>query len=412
MTVYPRLNFSVHQARRAVLAVSTVLSMLATAIGSVSSSRSDPSAAVPFRRTAHIRLIGDWDCMRMVEDARAAFESARKDRAGAILLEMDGNRWRADIAGRLVEMVKEARTASPDHAAITVVAYLTDAKDQRVGGGQATLALCCDAVVVGGETRIESSLNDELRALYPPGTDSAAVAVELRKSIAGSGRSNGDVWSEALPVPTRALWWVADDPWSGAGVKLTSADPGTDPAFAFGTVAGPAGAGPERLSLAMNAAAAKRTGFAGALATSASMALSSQGLAATGVRRYEVTSGLASARQELHSKIADIDRDLRQIDADIREASRSRSTETWARRKSAGQRAVTKLEAVEKQIMAAEGLAKDYPELLNDVPPGHTEVGQKAALLSSVWRDAFQNWRDRLADGRARGEALANSTVP
>lgn len=371
-------------------------------------------------RAVHIRLTGDFDCMKLEQEFRAAVEKARQDRASTLLIELSGNRWRGDVTLALMKAVREAQrstNANEEKGAVAqggpvrVVAFLNDPGDRRVGGGQAAVALCCDVVVQAPATKIAASFADEIVDPTASDEESAGRAAELRQELEAActdeGRSAS--WSLVFPRAARAVWWEGVDPWTETIPIIRETKPGPKTDFGAGIIAGPEGADEKSLSVLLSADDAIDAGLARATANSANMALASAEIKHTGMKRVEIVSNLSRERERLHGDVKEIDRLLRQTDADLREAGRYRSNETLGKRRAAGRNAQRELGSIQKRIDEAESVVKEYPELLGDVPPGQTTVGQTPDRLVSVWRSLFQRWRDDLADITVRAETMANA---
>lgn len=407
-----------------VLAATGVLLVGAVTAMATEARPAAPAAqSVASGRAVHIRLIGDFDCIKLEQEFRAAVEKARQDRASTLLIELSGNRWRNDVTLALMKTVREAQRAANANeekgaggqgGRLRVVAFLNDPGDRRVGGGQAAVALCCDVVVQSPATKIAVSFADEIADPTASDEEIAARAAVLRQELeaacADEGRSTS--WSMVFPRASRPVWWEGVDPWTETIPIIRESKPGPKTDFGAGIIAGPEGADESSLSVLLSADDAIDAGLARATANSANMALASAEIKHTGMKRVEIVSKLSRERERLHGGVKEIDRLLRQTDADLREAGRYRSNETLGKRRAAGRNAQRELGSIQKRIDEAESVVNEYPELLGDVPPGQTTVGQTPDRLVSVWRSLFQRWRDDLADITVRAETMATANAP
>ncbi len=433
-----------------------VLLWVGLAGGSRAAAQPSPAADRPLSgRVVHVRVAGDLDSMALAKDFDRELARARDERAGAVLVELDSGRWRLDVLAQMAHAIEQARALDARDAAGSpakqqaplIVAFLRPggAKDSAsIGGGQALLSVLCDARVLGPGCVIEHRGEDELADLYPPGTDAERSLAELRALAVERLKSSRQepLWSVAFPVPAQMLWWTGHDPWktpmgngsSQAGLSIV--DPGPEPAFGGGALTrlepalpsapGVAPSTPRpngepseplpardrnRWRLSLPDSLALRLGFACGTANSPTQALArgAPDFRSTGTRHVEIRSRLGASRTELDRMVRTLDDDLRKVDADVREAGRSRSIETLHKRRRAGDRALADLDAVEARLQRAETLLADFPELLLELPPGQTRVGQARDQREGLWRRVLQGWRDRAAETRARARTLSEA---
>lgn len=383
-------------------------------------------------RTAHIRLRGNLDCLRLPADLREAFSAARADRAGAIVIELDGDSWRADVTLGLAQVIAEHRASSEgsanaesssfapredgaaDRNAARIIVLLDDRSDHTVGSGQAALALAADAAYVGQDVSIVGEADHELTLWYPVTLARTAVLADLRAVLAVSCTAPGRTaaLADLLPRPSKPMWWIGNDPWTPGPASLSTVAPPTDPPFAAGTLAGPPDATPEQLRLAIDARAAVQIGLARAAVSGVPAALTVEQLRASSTKRIDISSDLMRTIERAERELADLDTDLRQVSSQVRDAARSRSVETLSKRRAIGETASDRLDKLERRLAEVEAIAAEYPELLTRIPPGQTPIGQTASRLPLLWRDLFQTHRDTLADLRARARSLADAEPP
>ncbi|GJQ30556.1 MAG: hypothetical protein HBSAPP03_24400 [Phycisphaerae bacterium] len=115
--------------------------------------QSTPTPPVPAMRLV---LAEDLDCEAAVAEFEAALREARAQRVGLLVVELGGNESRLDLVNRMGAVLRDVE--------LPTVAWLDGGEDQRVGPGQAALALFAqrvlvrDRLVIAGSARNESEL--------------------------------------------------------------------------------------------------------------------------------------------------------------------------------------------------------------------------------------------------------------
>ncbi len=333
-------------------------------------------------KTRHLRLSGDLDCTKLADAFGEELRRAVAAGAELVVLEMDGNAWRPDVARAMSRRLAE----SP----VRTMAWLTDSRDKCVGLGQLVLALTCGDAFIAAGTRIVHTPSDDLRRLAPEDTEWDAIAADLISPIATRVESaGGDPRLGALLLaPEQSVWFVPSD--GGAGVI---------------EIEPPSGNQATRFVLA-NAAGAERIEITPALAISLRLVRGSsptiaQALKGLGVRpsgsrgRANIESGLAEAGRRLEASMSDLRVALERIEETLRVTATKLDRRPLASdHRRAGAHALDQIESAERLLGAAEALTVDYPELLRDEAP--TPAARRERVLSG--------FRRTLEDHRARAE--------
>lgn len=379
----------------------------------------------------HIRLVRDLHCAKQIAEIRSAIDRAVETQRGAVVLELGFRGHRPDLLLELAGLLASTRERLVDaeggriQRPVRVYVVLESGPGEApVGGGAAALALIADDAMIRPGVRIAASKGQDLPeppAMVRVSTNAereaeAAVSasrarVQSLLASACARRGLGVELSDVLPRPARAAWWVSPDPWQSSVSSVVFELPASEAEFAWGVLAGPAGADEQALSVSIDARTVERLGLARAGSGSITQFLTSAGVNASGVERVDVRADLTSARAEVRAALERIDRDLRDVRADLRESTRSRRTEDQWKRRRAGERTIKRLPAIEEMIEQAERALTDYPELLVETPPGATPVGQTPDRLPAEWRRILQAHRDSAADVKAQARALAAGTT-
>jgi|GEM_PF-1212316 len=393
-----------------------VLVIAALAIGAAGPGFAPAAAEQPPRstakRTLHLRLRGDLDCTKLVRDVAAELARARNDGVEFLLLELDGDRWRADVVWGIAQEIRAMR--------IPVAAWLVDARDRRIGTGQAVLALLVAASPTAGEeadaplapapiyidprATIELNPGSDLRDTAPEGTDWGTIDRELQGAAWRALRLRGvdTELAAAMLAPTDDAWAVTDE--GAPRPRLTMERPPLDSAAIPVVTRAPA---LETVSVRLDAALAIRMGFAAGPARSPGDLLSAMRVTAAPRSTREVASGLGKAREVVSARLAAVDRALERADQILRDVPYRSAPDYHHKRKKAGEAALQALDGAANAILDAEELIADYPELLRSSPPSRTSVGERPEFFRDQWRRLFQEKRDEYSRLAARAREYA-----
>lgn len=330
-------------------------------------------------RVWHITLRGDLDCHQLAQDTEDELRRANDAGAGLILLELDGDRSRADV-------VWEIGSALGDSDA-PVCVWLHDPRSRRVGRGQLLLGLLADTCAVGPRTRVAHESADDLAALAPDDTDWEQVYRELSGALYGALKDRaGDPEPAATLVALDGPLWIVR---TGSTARLTTSDP-ADSAAAQVAAAEPA---PD-----LRLTSDDLVSLAWATGPHASIAAVMTANGKTGASRTERTleSGLADARERLERTLERADQQAAAIDTLLDLRPRDSRVVTERDYAEAGARAQPLIAASREALQEAEALCETYPELTKLPAPGATTVATTGRVNASRWRSAFQERRDRL----------------
>ncbi len=360
------------------------------------------------RKVLHLHVRGDLDCLRLARDFADTLAAARDDGVEVLLLELSGNRWRADVIHAMAAAIKDPGSGGGQGRAAPrrLLALLDDEIDHRVGFGQASLAMLADACAVSPRTMLVFEPADDLRATAPPDTDWERVDRELQGLVylAARDRRADALLNAVLPRPSGPVWAApAADvalPW-----RLAPNQP-EHPAAAL--IVPPETEG-RATCVKFDSATAERLGIATCQAKDAGLMLALQGLRARPIIRKELVSGLNESRAKLNRLIGQLDDGLRAVDIDLAQAAKLRGLDAPRQKREAGERSRRAVADAEKRVIEAETLMVDYPELLASLPPGRTPVGQDPAKHPMLWRWRFQDIRKEIDRLLASAESLSRT---
>ncbi|MFN7022195.1 MAG: hypothetical protein ACK4WH_12830 [Phycisphaerales bacterium] len=356
------------------------------------------------RKVLHLKLKGDLDSLKMVEDAERAVAQARADGVELVLLELNGDRWRGDVVLGLMPVVR------PD--GVRTVVWLNDALDGRVGSGQAALGLTASACYIGPKTEVVYKPVQDLREQAPANVDWEHVEDQVRGTLWGRltspERLRSPLLAAALPWPRQPLWAVLDRAPGLPGARAERIDATAPSAAEAGRSVALTSGSAERggLRLRLDPALAVSTGVAEAACREVGQVLAQERIIPQPLLRAEVTSGLNEARQRLAKDLATLDRSAELMDKALDEAERWRGMDAAKRKTRVGKDTLASVEDAAKLLGSIESLVGGYPELLRAAPPGTSTVELTPQRLSAAWHNAFQNRKDRIAELRARAVRL------
>ncbi len=352
----------------------------------------EPAGGPRSGRIRHVLIRGDLEALAPVARLGDEIERARREGDGLVIIEMDGDRGRSEVALAVFEAVRGSRTP--------VAAYLADPRDRAVGAAQLAACLAAKDRLIEPGTSVRASAGDDLAHLSSPDADDVErVAREL------SGAAYARFADMGAPADLASLLVPArGEPWPRDAWALFPA--GSAPMVVFEEPQGSAedpGA-PVKLSararaggvlLVLDADRLKRLGVVRATAPSANGIPSLVG--AKGLVRTRVTIDftLAAPRRSVERDLAEVDELLRRAtdDLDLPRPPRQDVSEDVYRR--AAGAAFEKIRGARTALERAEALVTEYPELTRTPAPGQTEVAGKASVYATRWRSAFQSRADR-----------------
>lgn len=398
--------------RAIVILVMSVLALAAGALAQATSSGREDRARpeqTDVRRMLHVRLTGDLDSVRMARDLARAIERGRGEGVELVLLEVSGRRWRGDVLREIGRVV----AAEPRLPLMVVL----DGDSAAVGLGQAWLALLADpgcAFATTG-TKFEHGSVDELIALFPAETDSAAIEQELRTMAAARmGEHGGPILLTALlPRPSGPLWCATTGEGDGSLKIFTSEPTAAEVGRVLASADPRAQSGVAAYRAAFDAETARRLGMVAANVQGTGDVLARRALKVWKTDQVKVASSLSEARREMERAVRGIDEDRAGIKAALdanREKARSKIATTVEQAREAARRQLPALDAVEKKIESAEAVCAEYPELLRTSPPGATTLTDGESGAEAQWRKAFRTRRDDV--DRLRQHARTMAAVP
>ncbi len=395
-----------------VLCVVAGLNFAAAAVGRGVAAPPVHSAQPISCKVLHLHIKGDLDSLRLAREFADALGEARADGVEAVVLELSGNRWRADVVHAMAKALREPESAgkgtngSRPHASRRIVALLGDDADRRVGFGQAALALLADSCALAARSEIAFDAADDLRATAGPDTDWERVDRELQGLIylAAKDRQADVLLGALLPRPTGPLWAApgADlaAPWRLGTMR---------PANGAATLVVSSSEEGREARVRIDSGMGRNLGLLTCQAQDAGQLLAASGLRARPVLRKELVSGLGAARERITRLMSQLDDAARAIEIDTAQAARRRGYDATRLKREAGDRALRTLEDGERHLLDAEAVMTDYPELLADLPPGRTPVGQDPEKHPLLWRWQFQDLRDTITALRAKAEELSRT---
>ncbi len=341
----------------------------------------------------HIRVQGDLDSASLGSAFADDLAEADADRAGLILIEVDGRRARLDVVWMMGRAIRDAR--SP-------VALWLRGEGGEVGLGAAVLGSLADTCWVDPATTVISGPGDDLAELAPEDLDRERMLRELRGAMWVSlGERGADRrLAEALVQPRQEAW--AGPARSGVcALTLGSAErePGSTrivDARANGEV-----------RVRIDAPTLCGLGLATGEARAIGGLLRRAGAPTVVSRRRALRSGLADAEREVRTAILRLDEAIAQIERTLRVRVDSSLRGPAAQRPyhEAGQRAAALVAEAARALDDVEAQLRTYPEILRLRGPGQAELGDESpSQHAAAWRRALERRRRDLNEARAQAE--------
>lgn len=370
-----------------------VLIALVAATGTAIASPPVPNApkAGPVR---HIQLKGDLDAEVLKDMLAGELANSAKDGSALVILELNGDSWRADVTADLCSVVMN----SP----VPVVSLLHDGRDKRVGLGQYILGLAGRACFVSPSTVIRGGSADAIR----DGSSDTTDWSEVDRRLARTAEEGLDNSGAAAAVEDLVVGLVRD---SLSMPAFVSVDASTVTLVVDGQPAG--GRRTEIVSRTPDGHA--RLAVSGEFAAKLAMAKPAGGVAAVasamGLReatRHSVTieSGLARARERAGELVADCDAAIARVDSTLSLPTGRDTSIAPSKYAEASRRARDEIAKARELLVSCEALTERYPELLRGPAPGQTTVGADGQNHVYKWRSTVQIRRDKLdrAEAKAR----------
>lgn len=369
-----------------------------------------PGAAARRGKVVHLQIKGDLDSMKLVREFSAELASADQSGIALLLIELDGNRWRADVVWGLVQAARAVGAPT--------AAWLADPKDNRVGTGQALVAVL--ASTAGAEcwlapkTAIVLDPGDDLRAQAPEETDWERVDRELSGAAwtALKARNADTELAATLLTPGAAgpVWVVV--PTDDTPPRLTGERPVGDAARQarrlVSVMPGASGAAAaDSAHVEIPADLALRLPIAAGTARGPGEILTRHGSAAQPRVSRSIQSGLGAARRQVEQDATKIDRALESADQRLRDLPRPSDPDYTIRKRRAGNDTLPLLNDAQVALEQCERIIAEYPELLKATAPGRTPVGEDPKLAKMSWRLSFQARRDTLVKLLAKAREFA-----
>ena len=346
-------------------------------------------------RAWRVRLEGDLDAMRLVQLLQVQFTEAARDRAGVILLEVEGRKSRQDVVWRLAQTV---RTSS-----VPVVSYVGRGEH---GAGHVAIAMLAKRVYVHPDAAVVWESSDDCREFAPADTDWEQVCRQLSGALFQAIKDRGGEprLAEVMVGPTPDTWIVSD---TEDRLSVTFSQPHRE------------GDKSEQVAFGGMAAAAKlhipakfvAKGFG--IETSATSA---------GVMRAENMTVVSRQPRVIASELHDAASGARSVilgfDARMKSAEESLKAANAAGAKPAGQGRAEQARAVERamrlvtiqeeELRSAESRLREYPEVLRMIPPDKTSIMEdSASKRRTAWESAFNRAWTRVRGVRTAAEGYA-----
>jgi len=360
----------------------------------------------------HVRVLGDLDTMRMVQEVDDRLRSAQEGEV--VILELSGRTWRPDVLLGLIRSIEQCRA--------TTIGYVSVAAGELVQPAFAAAALACDRTWVDPGARFVGRTCDRRDELAPASSagkrPDAAAALERLGAAAADHLERrrcdallGDVLLNPRTLVllggesgSKVLYTVSERTERGGGdgadfdEQASAEDVGSDRGIRV--VERDAASDGWRVELGV----ADLCALAGDVREAGSVGriLAGEGLAARGpVRRVVVRSTLArdwkNAVAALNAAGSECDR-AESLLKPPRAGEAQRENPAQRRRRRADGAAVL-CAAAASLVEEALGLASASPEIMRLPPPGET------AETCPIERREKQ-WGTQLRKGRERVEAV------
>jgi len=342
-------------------------------------------AHAPPGKVRHVAIVGDFEAMSPVRKFGEELERAAKDGDALVVLEMNGDRGRADVALALADLVRAS--------SVPVAAYLSDARDRRVGAAQCCVGVSARYMLIDHATSVHALPGDALRDLAPDKPDWERIGRELSGAAYARLRESGAAVDLARLLCAAAVEDAPPDAWA-----VVPADPlgearivFEDPGAAGGTVwrlVGRAASGAAHLTITADRLKQLRavTAYAGAPGGVAGVL----GIKGPARSRVSIDMTLSAARADVESGIAEADELLRKAADDLSLPKPPRQDISDDLYRKASSAARERIASARERLDRSERVVAEYPELTRTAAPGRTEVAGKPSTHGAGWRITFQ----------------------
>ncbi len=384
--------------RRACVLAAAIAAGACGPVSAQSSEESRPDAPRPAARpvagrVSHVHLTGDLEAIAPVRRLGEVIDRAGRDGDSLVVLELDGDRGRLDVALALVDVIRGSATP--------IAVYLADGRDHRVGCAQLCVAVAARDAVIEPGTGVRSEPGDGLRDLAPDKTDWERVVRELSGTMYASLRERGGPGDLAQAIVGGAGDDVPREAWAvfaadGAGeAKVVFEDPGrAEGGGVVWALMGRSASGLPRLSLSSEQLRSLRA--VRALAASAGGVPAALGIKGSARPRATIDATIGRVRADVENDLNAADDLLRRAtdDLDLPKPPRADVSDDVYRR--AARAAREKLKGASERLVRSERVVEEYPELARTAAPGQTDVAGTPSVYAARWRAAFQKKRDQV----------------
>lgn len=373
-----------------------------------------PALAQPSRppsgKLIHLRIRGDLDCAKLARDVATELARVRSEEPSFILVELDGDRWRADVVWMIAQEIRAT--------GVPAAAFLNDPRGKRAGTGQFILGLLVSTprptpgsegermtprLFIAPKTIIGLDPGEDLRDAAPEETDWESVDREMHGAawLALASLGVDTELAAACLAPTDSVWAVADD--ATGRRRLTIKRPQTE-AGAVQIVERTAAIPSPRVSI--DAQLAAELGVVRS-ARNVGDVLTACGVQPRGRVTIEVASGMDQARRDVCRLVSAVEAAVRQAEQTLNDIPRSYRGDYEQKKARAGREAAAVLKDAASALTKAESIIADYPEILRTNPPTRTPVGQDQRTFRDEWRRLFQSLRNEITRLAARADEYA-----
>ncbi len=345
-----------------------------------------------------IKLTGDLACGRLVARLREELEAAAAAKAELVVLSIEGRRWREDVARGLADVVM----ASPVPVAALLGPGGAGALGGPVGGGQALVAIAARTCWMAPRATIETFAGDEILIASAAG---AAVVPEPSDAVDIVARRNLPTdLAGALLHPATPLHAT----WEGPERILTLHD----------TTAPADGAGGAVNLVTVNSTGARgrfipdvavRLRMVSGTAADPGQVMRAETVRARNLTQRLVFEDLGRRRTELIGALTTARTLTSQALDRVSASPRGDDPANQAKRRKNGQAALITLQKSADALARAESIAKEFPELLVEPPPGTSVVGVTPESSVRAWVSTFKDAQRDLAKAGERAARAAET---
>jgi hypothetical protein len=342
-----------------------------------------------------VRLTGDLVAKRLIERLREQLDAAGTAKAELVVLTIEGRRWRPEVARALADVVK----ASP----VPVAALL--GPGATVGGGQVLVALGASTCWIAPGTTIRTEPGDEVAV--PPVAGSVVTPEPTGATEIVTKDFLPLALAEVLLAPVTPMYAAWESPERTLTVLegAAPAGPGDPSSAAVALVTVERGAA----RTAISAESAVRLGIAKGLAVDAGQVLRALSLRGATTATHPVSDDLPARKTELHAAVASIRTLTSQASDRVSGSPKGDDPQDRDKRRRNGLSAVSICKRAGEELIKAEALAKDYPELLVEPAPESSSVGTTPESAVKSWQALFKDLRGDLSRVAGRAATAADA---